>query len=80
MPGETCADCEILPRMAAAARRAGLTLREIQVLHYSAHGEPIKCIADILKISLRTVVFHRVHICQKIGARSMEAAIYSVLT
>ena len=68
-----------MPRLASRAEKAGLTAREIQVLHYSAHGESIKGIADILKISLRTVDFHRLHICGKIGVKNMEAAIYKVL-
>lgn len=48
-----------------------LSLREKEVLRLIVKGHINKEIADILKISTPTVIFHRNNICEKLGTRSV---------
>jgi len=47
-----------------------LTQREREVLQLVAEGRTIRGIAEILQIALRTVVFHKSNIMDKVGART----------
>lgn len=56
-----------------------LTEREIDVLTNLAHGKSNKEIADVLNISIHTVVTHRKNISTKTGIRSQSGlAIYAI--
>jgi HD-GYP domain-containing protein (c-di-GMP phosphodiesterase class II) len=57
-----------------AARPAGLTDREIEVLRLVARGHSNKQIAEVLGISARTAQHHVIHIYAKIGVSSRAAA------
>jgi len=63
---------ERLERATLQARAALLTPREREVLELVAAGEPNKVIARHLDISFRTVELHRVHIIEKLQARSLS--------
>ena len=53
------------------ARRTGrLTARQREVLHLLAEGHPMKEIARILKISPRTVAFHKYAMMEELGIKS----------
>jgi two-component system response regulator FixJ len=54
-----------------AARLAGLSAREREVMLLLVAGHPNKVVADRLDISPRTVEVHRAHIMEKTGARSL---------
>ena len=47
-----------------------LTQREREVLQLVAEGRTIRGIAEILQIAVRTVVFHKSNIMDKVGART----------
>lgn len=47
-----------------------LTQREREVLQLVAEGRTIRGIAEILQIAIRTVVFHKSNIMDKVGART----------
>ncbi len=55
----------------AYQRTAQLSLREKQVLALIVKGLYNKEIADALGISVATAIFHRNHICEKLGTRSV---------
>src|SRR5499427_4498877 len=63
---------ERLERATLQARAALLTPREREVFELVAAGEPNKVIARHLGISFRTVELHRVHIIEKLQARSLS--------
>lgn len=56
------------PSQAAAVLR--LSTREREILQLIAEGRPSKEIAHLLKITLRTVAFHRENIKRKLGLRT----------
>jgi DNA-binding CsgD family transcriptional regulator len=59
-------------------RRAGLSRRECEVLHWMAHGKRDKEIAVILGISYRTVTHHVRAILAKLGVETRTAAVSAV--
>jgi FixJ family two-component response regulator len=67
-------------RSAAAARLAGLTERQRQVLAMVLEGRSSKLIATELGISARTVEAHRAAIMRKTGSRSISALVRSALS
>ena len=67
-------------RDAAAARLAGLTTRQRQILDLVLSGHPSKNIAADLGISQRTVENHRNAIMHKTGSKSLPALVRLVLT
>lgn len=52
-----------------------LTPRQTEVLQLLAEGRPMKEVADILKISERTVMFHKYHIMEEFNIRSGAALV-----
>lgn len=56
-------------------RRAGLSRREAEVLHWMSQGKRDKEIAIILGISYRTVTHHVSAILQKLGVETRTAAV-----
>lgn len=60
-------------------RYTGLTDRERQVLDLLLEGKPNKLIAKSLGLSPRTVEFHRAHVMQKMGARSISELVRMVM-
>ena len=48
----------------------GLTARELDVLRLAADGRRAKEVADELRISVKTVQFHRANLSQKLGLRT----------
>jgi DNA-binding NarL/FixJ family response regulator len=60
--------------LASAQRRDGsairLTSREREVLQLVAEGHTIRVISDMLKITTRTVEFHKTNIMDKLGLRT----------
>lgn len=57
-----------------------ITKREQEILNYVALGKTSQEIADILKISLRTVQTHRSNIMQKLGIKTASALIRFAIT
>lgn len=69
-----------LPEMPGILKRKILSDREIEVLALIVKGNINKEIADILNISLATVVSHRKNIMDKLGMKSVSAlTIYAVM-
>ena len=66
-------------REAAAARLAGLTARQRQIMKLVLAGHPSKNIAADLGISQRTVENHRAAVMKKSGSHSLSALIRLVL-
>jgi len=58
----------------AAARRVGLTRREVEVLRHLVEGSSDREIADALCVSRRTVTSHVTSILTKLQAASRTAA------
>ena len=67
-------------RAAAAARLAGLTARQRQILDFVLAGRPSKLIAADLGISQRTVETHRSTIMRKTGSKSLSELVRLALT
>ena len=61
--------------MLARARIAGMSPREREVLDGLLAGGTNKTIARELKISSRTVEFHRAHVMERLGARTLPEAV-----
>ena len=69
-----------LPPVNRQPQHNPLSDREIEVLSLVAQGHINKEIADILNISLPTVVSHRKNITEKLGMKSISAlTIYAVM-
>ena len=69
-----------LPKMPKVLEQKILTDREIEVMSYIVQGNTNKEIADILSISLATVITHRKNIMDKLGMKSVSAlTIYAVM-
>ena len=62
-------------RETAAARIAGLTTRQRQIMDLVLAGQPSKNIAADLGISQRTIENHRAAIMKKTGSKSLPALI-----
>jgi two-component system, LuxR family, response regulator FixJ len=71
----TASDKEDPAIVAAAAKLALLSPRELQVLEGLLAGLPNKTIANDLAISPRTVEIHRARVMDKMGARSLSELI-----
>lgn len=68
-----------LPPMPKSMMRKVLSDREIEVLSLIVQGKLNKEIADLLNISLTTVITHRKNILDKLGIKSVSAlTIYAV--
>jgi two-component system, chemotaxis family, CheB/CheR fusion protein len=59
----------------AAARLAGLTVRQREIMELVLAGNPSKNIAADLGISRRTVENHRAAVMRRTGSRSLSALI-----
>lgn len=69
-----------LPPVQQCTRQNVLSDREIEVLSLVAQGHINKEIADILNISMPTVISHRKNITDKLGMKSISAlTIYAVM-
>ena len=69
-----------LPPIQQCTRQNVLSDREIEVLSLVAQGHINKEIADILNISMPTVISHRKNITDKLGMKSISAlTIYAVM-
>ena len=69
-----------LPPIQQCTRQNILSDREIEVLSLVAQGHINKEIADILNISMPTVISHRKNITDKLGMKSISAlTIYAVM-
>ena len=63
--------CALLWNSGRPRKRAfALTQREREVLQLVAEGRTLSGIANILKIAMRTVVFHKANIMDKLGVRT----------
>jgi len=71
----TTSDEEDPAKVAALAKLAHLSARELQVLEGLLAGLPNKTIAYDLAISPRTVEIHRARVMDKMGARSLSELI-----
>lgn len=63
----------LVPKL-APENKVSLSQREIQVLRWTAEGKTSNQVADILKISERTVNFHITNAVNKLGADNKTAA------
>ena len=69
-----------LPKMPKILQQKVLTDREIEVMSYIVQGHTNKEIADILNVSLATIITHRKNIMDKLGMKSVSAlTIYAVM-
>ena len=67
-------------RSAAHGKTSTLSSREIEVLKLVAKGQINKHIADVLSISLHTVISHRKNITAKLGIKTVSGlTMYAVL-
>jgi LuxR family transcriptional regulator len=55
--------------------RGGLTLREVEVLKWSAQGKTAAEVATILNLKLRTVNFHIGRAIRKMGVSNKTSAV-----
>jgi FixJ family two-component response regulator len=69
-----------LERAGDAAKLAGLTAREREVLEHAAQGLHAKEIAARLEISARTVEVHKTRIMQKLGVRNVAELVRFALS
>ena len=69
----------LAPEAEAIRQIALLSPREREVLIGLVDGKPNKAIAHELGISPRTVEVHRAHVMDKLGARSLSAAVRTAL-
>jgi DNA-binding NarL/FixJ family response regulator len=53
-----------------AKRDKSLTPRQKEVVQLLAEGKPMKVVADILRITPRTVAFHKYRVMQYLGLRT----------
>lgn len=60
---------------AAALSHKGLTLREVEVLKWSAEGKTAAEVALILDMKLRTVNFHIASAIRKMGVSNKTSAV-----
>jgi DNA-binding CsgD family transcriptional regulator len=68
------------PRTAGHEKTGALSSREIEVLKLVAKGNINKQIADVLSISLHTVISHRKNITSKLGIKTVSGlTMYAVL-
>ena len=69
-----------LPKMPKILQQKILSDREIEVMSYIVQGHTNKEIADILNVSLATIITHRKNIMDKLGMKSVSAlTIYAVM-
>ena len=69
-----------LPKMPKILQQKILSDREIEVMSYIVQGYTNKEIADILNVSLATIITHRKNIMDKLGMKSVSAlTIYAVM-
>ena len=68
-----------VPAQARCVRHPGLTCREAEVLHWLSGGKTDRDIADILRISPRTVHKHLQRIYDKLGVETRTAAVVRAL-
>ena len=69
-----------LPKMPKILQQRILSDREIEVMSYIVQGYTNKEIADILNVSLATIITHRKNIMDKLGMKSVSAlTIYAVM-
>lgn len=57
-------------------KNRGLTPRELEILQFTAKGLEQKQIAEILGLSLATVVSHKKKLFKKLGVHNVAEAIY----
>ena len=62
--------CDERDGFAGDGRQAQLTTREREVVQLLAQGKLMKQVADLLKVSTRTVAFHKYGVMRKLGLRS----------
>jgi DNA-binding NarL/FixJ family response regulator len=74
MPSPRSTESASIPSRNAAADLAGLTAREVEVLHWVALGLTDAQVAERLIISPRTVTTHLSSIYNKLGVTSRAAA------
>ena len=54
----------------SSEHRAHMTTREREVVQLLAEGKPMKEVANLLKLSTRTVAFHKYGVMRKLGLNS----------
>jgi DNA-binding NarL/FixJ family response regulator len=74
IPSQPSTELASIPPKNAAAKLAGLTAREVEVLCWVAHGLTNAQVAEQLVISPRTVTSHLSSIYNKLGVTSRSAA------
>lgn len=64
-----------LGQMTAALTQTGLTMREVEVLKWSAEGKTAAEVAAILDVKIRTVNFHIGSAIRKMGVSNKTSAV-----